>query len=105
MGRMATAHSNGLELEYEDFGDPGAPPLLLIMGLGAQLIDWPLSVSVPPAKNLRSGTKPRGVCIHLSETARLTVLTDDERPLVFYGDKASRRQENDKENNNGPTDK
>jgi pimeloyl-ACP methyl ester carboxylesterase len=39
---MATAHSNGLELEYEDFGDPGAPPLLLIMGLGAQLIDWPL---------------------------------------------------------------
>jgi pimeloyl-ACP methyl ester carboxylesterase len=41
MGRMATAHSNGLELEYDVLGDPGDPPAVLIMGLGAQLIDWP----------------------------------------------------------------
>jgi pimeloyl-ACP methyl ester carboxylesterase len=41
MGRMATAHSNGLELEYDVLGDPGDPPVVLIMGLGAQLIDWP----------------------------------------------------------------
>lgn len=30
-----------LSLEVEDLGDPSAPPLLLIMGLGAQLIHWP----------------------------------------------------------------
>lgn len=38
---MATAKTNGIELEYETLGDPGDPPLLLIMGLAAQLIDWP----------------------------------------------------------------
>ena len=38
---MPRAKSNGIELEYETLGDPGDPALLLIMGLGAQLIDWP----------------------------------------------------------------
>lgn len=38
---MAKARANGIEIEYETFGDPGDPPLLLIMGLAAQLIDWP----------------------------------------------------------------
>jgi pimeloyl-ACP methyl ester carboxylesterase len=33
--------SNGLDLRYETLGDPADPALLLIMGLGAQLIDWP----------------------------------------------------------------
>ena len=38
---MAKARANGIEIEYETFGDPGDPPLLLVMGLAAQLIDWP----------------------------------------------------------------
>jgi pimeloyl-ACP methyl ester carboxylesterase len=38
---MATAQANGLKLEYDTVGDPGDPALLLVMGLGAQLIDWP----------------------------------------------------------------
>jgi pimeloyl-ACP methyl ester carboxylesterase len=33
--------SNGIDLEYETIGRAGDPVLLLIMGLGAQLIDWP----------------------------------------------------------------
>jgi manganese/iron transport system ATP-binding protein len=34
--------------------------------------------------------------LHDDDDARsLTVLTDDERPLVFYGDKASRRRDNE----------
>jgi pimeloyl-ACP methyl ester carboxylesterase len=33
--------SNDVELEYATLGDPADPALLLIMGLGAQLIDWP----------------------------------------------------------------
>lgn len=32
---------NGLELFYETAGDPQDPPLLLIAGLGVQMIDWP----------------------------------------------------------------
>jgi pimeloyl-ACP methyl ester carboxylesterase len=39
---MARVPANGLELEYETLGDPTDPPMVLIMGLGAQLIDWPL---------------------------------------------------------------
>jgi pimeloyl-ACP methyl ester carboxylesterase len=38
---MPRAQANGIELEYETFGDPADPALLLIMGLGSQLIDWP----------------------------------------------------------------
>jgi pimeloyl-ACP methyl ester carboxylesterase len=34
------AKANGLELCYDTFGDRHAPPLLLIMGLGAQMILW-----------------------------------------------------------------
>ncbi|MEV0378736.1 alpha/beta fold hydrolase [Nonomuraea sp. NPDC050643] len=31
---------NGIEIAYESFGSPTGRPLLLIMGLGAQLIHW-----------------------------------------------------------------
>ncbi|WP_219468261.1 alpha/beta fold hydrolase [Nonomuraea rhizosphaerae] len=34
------AAANGIEIAYETFGSPGGRPLLLIMGLGAQLIHW-----------------------------------------------------------------
>jgi len=33
--------SNGLSIEVEEHGPAGGPPLLLIMGLGMQLIGWP----------------------------------------------------------------
>lgn len=36
------ARANGIEIEYESFGDPANPTILLIMGLGAQLTLWPL---------------------------------------------------------------
>jgi pimeloyl-ACP methyl ester carboxylesterase len=31
----------GIELAYERFGDPAAPPVLLVMGLGTQMLGWP----------------------------------------------------------------
>jgi pimeloyl-ACP methyl ester carboxylesterase len=34
------ARANGIDLCYEIFGDPGAEPMVLIMGLGAQMIHW-----------------------------------------------------------------
>jgi pimeloyl-ACP methyl ester carboxylesterase len=37
---MPRVKANGIEIEYETFGDPGSPPLLLVMGLGAQLLSW-----------------------------------------------------------------
>src|ERR1700676_2889512 len=34
------ARANGIDLCYEIFGDPAAEPVLLIMGLGAQMVHW-----------------------------------------------------------------
>jgi pimeloyl-ACP methyl ester carboxylesterase len=39
---MASAQVNGITIEYDVHGDPDAEPLLLVMGLGGQLIAWPL---------------------------------------------------------------
>ena len=37
---MAKASANGIQIEYETFGEPSGRPLLLIIGLGGQMIDW-----------------------------------------------------------------
>lgn len=36
----AVIQANGIELVYDSFGHSDAPPLLLIMGLGVQMIGW-----------------------------------------------------------------
>jgi pimeloyl-ACP methyl ester carboxylesterase len=35
-----TAPANGIEIAYEAFGDPADPTVLLIMGLGVQMLGW-----------------------------------------------------------------
>src|SRR2546425_2959653 len=37
---MPRATCNGIEIEYETFGALSAPPLLLIAGLGSQMLSW-----------------------------------------------------------------
>ena len=38
--RTGTAKSGDPDIYYEDMGDPNDPAVLLIMGLGAQLLLW-----------------------------------------------------------------
>lgn len=38
---MSQLSANGITMEYESFGSPSDPTILLIMGLGMQLIAWP----------------------------------------------------------------
>jgi pimeloyl-ACP methyl ester carboxylesterase len=38
---VPAVEANGLTFEYESLGDPAAPPIVLIMGLGVQMILWP----------------------------------------------------------------
>ncbi len=38
---MPFASANTIELFYDEIGDPSAPAILLIMGFGAQMIEWP----------------------------------------------------------------
>lgn len=37
---MPSVRANGISIEYDEFGDPDSPPLLLIMGLGGQMVAW-----------------------------------------------------------------
>ena len=37
---LGFVQSNGIELAYEAFGDPRDPPMVLIQGLGAQMVGW-----------------------------------------------------------------
>jgi pimeloyl-ACP methyl ester carboxylesterase len=37
---MPSTTANGIQIEYETFGESLSPPLLLIMGLSAQMIGW-----------------------------------------------------------------
>ena len=41
---MPLITANGIQLEYEAYGDKANPPLLLVMGLGAQLTLWPMEL-------------------------------------------------------------
>ncbi len=36
--------ANGIRLAYEAFGDPANPAIVLMMGLGTQLIGWPIAL-------------------------------------------------------------
>jgi pimeloyl-ACP methyl ester carboxylesterase len=39
-GDERVAPANGIELAYQEMGDPGGEPLLLVMGLATQMIAW-----------------------------------------------------------------
>ena len=41
---MPQITANGIQIEYETYGDKANPPLLLVMGLGAQLTLWPMEL-------------------------------------------------------------
>ncbi len=37
---MPKVTANGIQIAYEDHGDPSAPPVVMVMGLGGQLTMW-----------------------------------------------------------------
>ncbi|MHB8613835.1 MAG: alpha/beta fold hydrolase [Candidatus Dormibacteraceae bacterium] len=68
---MPRASANGIELEYETFGDPKARPLLLIAGLGSQMISWDDSFCSQLAGRgfqvIRFDNRDAGFSTHLEE--------------------------------------
>ncbi|MCJ7663506.1 MAG: alpha/beta fold hydrolase [Desulfobacterales bacterium] len=38
---MPKARANGIDIAYETFGSAGMRPLILIMGIGSQMVSWP----------------------------------------------------------------
>ena len=87
MPAMPRAHGNGVELEYETVGDPAGRPLLLVQGLGAQLI----SVEDGLCQELAS----RGFLVirYDNRDAGLSTWFDDARPVnlaaIWGGDHSS----------------
>jgi pimeloyl-ACP methyl ester carboxylesterase len=57
---MPRANANNISIEYETFGNPSSPPILLIIGLGGQLIYW-----------------DEEFCRHLAEAGRYVIRFDN----------------------------
>lgn len=67
------ASCNGLQLAYDRFGDPHGQPLLLIMGLGTQMIAWDEAFCGELAERgfhvIRFDNRDIGLSTHLSTAA------------------------------------
>ena len=70
--------ANGIDICYEIFGDANAEPLLLIMGLGAQMIHWDdefcRQLAARGFRVIRFDNRDIGKSSHLSGGKRLTAL-------------------------------
>lgn len=67
---MTAADVNGITIEYEVHGDPDAPPLLLVMGLGGQLVGWPTEfveqlAAAGPFRVVRYDNRDVGLSTHV----------------------------------------
>jgi pimeloyl-ACP methyl ester carboxylesterase len=65
------AAANGIKIAYETFGDRDKPPVLLIMGLGTQMIAWPDEMCQTIADRghfvIRFDNRDVGLSTHLDE--------------------------------------
>lgn len=72
------ARANGIDLCYEIFGDPAAEPMVLIMGLGAQMIHWDddfcRQLAARGFRVIRFDNRDIGKSTHLSGGKRLTAM-------------------------------
>jgi pimeloyl-ACP methyl ester carboxylesterase len=80
---MATTHANGINITYEI--DGSGPPLLLVMGLGGQLTDWPTQLVDRLAEHftvVRFDNRDIGLSDHMSSAppSRLDFLKAIIRP-------------------------
>ncbi|KWV57961.1 alpha/beta hydrolase [Bradyrhizobium macuxiense] len=70
--------ANGIDICYEIFGDADAEPLLLIMGLGAQMIHWDdefcRQLAARGFRVIRFDNRDIGKSSHMSGGKRLTAL-------------------------------
>jgi pimeloyl-ACP methyl ester carboxylesterase len=67
---VARASVNGIEIAYETFGDPADPAILLVMGLGTQMIAWPDEMCATLAASghhvIRYDNRDVGLSTHLT---------------------------------------
>lgn len=63
--------SSGIDIAYECFGDNEAPPVLLIMGVGAQMLHWPdgfcAELVAQGLRPIRFDNRDAGLSTHLHD--------------------------------------
>jgi pimeloyl-ACP methyl ester carboxylesterase len=83
------AQANGLTIAYEEFGERGDPPVLLIMGIGSQMIGWPEGFCAELARRghhvVRFDNRDAGESTHLHDAGKVDVTA------VLGGDRSSAR--------------
>ncbi|BCL74889.1 hydrolase [Jeongeupia sp. HS-3] len=71
---MPQASANGLNIEYERFGNSDHPAVLLIMGLGMQLVGWPdefcQSLAAEGFQVIRFDNRDIGLSSHLDHLGK-----------------------------------
>lgn len=81
---VATVPANGIELHYETFGPDDGRPLLLIMGLGTQMIGWPDELCAALGdrgfRTIRYDNRDVGLSTHLHDARKPDLMA------IFAGD-------------------
>jgi pimeloyl-ACP methyl ester carboxylesterase len=87
--------ANGLKLAYETFGDPADPPVLLVMGLGTQMLAWPdelcQGIAAGGRHVIRYDNRDVGLSTHLDDVPPppvLEVVLRRRRPAYTVQDMA-----------------
>lgn len=87
---MPRCVANGIEIEYESFGSPTNPAMLLVMGLGMQLTGWDPELCALLAKQgfhvIRFDNRDIGLSTHLDDAPvpdPLTVLGGDTSGVPY----------------------
>jgi pimeloyl-ACP methyl ester carboxylesterase len=90
------ARVGDLELEYDTFGKPGDPALLLIMGLGTQMIAWPEAfceaLAAKGFRVIRYDNRDIGLSTHLDQLpqpSNLDLVLRRVRPAYTLDDMAA----------------
>ena len=91
---MTTHKVNGIDLCYESFGDNNAPAILLIAGLGTQMLRWPMSfcetLVAKGYRVIRFDNRDAGCSSHFTDypapdfAALAAALAAGQRPSVPY---------------------
>lgn len=75
---VRTVAANGIEIANESFGDPGGRPLLLIMGLGTQMLAWHVDFCQQLVERgffvVRFDNRDTGLSTHLNDAPLPNVL-------------------------------
>jgi pimeloyl-ACP methyl ester carboxylesterase len=87
---MPHVESNGLQLAYESYGNPSDPPVVLVMGLGTQLLGWPAEFCQQIADRgfqvVRFDNRDIGLSTYLDDlpTPDLAAIMGGDRTTVPY---------------------